>query len=279
MEATKFVLKAKDIAQNYKTSYIWGGFGMPITEATIQRALNQYSKNQKYAAGARRYVGQPKAFYFDCVGLIKAILWGWTGDSSKTYGGAVYASNGVPDISADQMITKCSGVTTNFTKIEPGEALWTTGHIGIYIGDGLAVECTPSWNNGVQITAVSNIGGKAGYNSRKWTKHGKLPYIKYPEAAKTETAKPSTTTTTATLKVTVDPAKEFSTHYAKTYTVTASALNMRRGAATTKQVLKVLPKGSKVTNYGYYTKNGATVWLLVVDTAGNKGYCSLKYLK
>lgn len=283
MDAAKFVLKAKDIAQNYKTSYIWGGFGMPITEATIQRALNQYSKNQKYAAGARRYSGQPKAFYFDCVGLIKAILWGWTGDSSKTYGGAKYASNGVPDISADQMITKCSGVSTNFANIEPGEALWTTGHIGIYIGDGLAVECTPSWKNGVQITAVSNIGGKAGYNARKWKKHGKLPYITYPAAAKPEPAKPEpakpSTTVKPALKPVVDPAKEFSTHYAKTYTVTASALNMRRGPSTTKQVHKVLPKGSKVTNYGYYTKNGATVWLLVVDAAGDKGYCSLKYLK
>ena len=28
-------------------------------------------------------------------------------------------------------------------------------------------------------TAVGNIGNKAGYNSRKWTKHGKLPYITY----------------------------------------------------------------------------------------------------
>jgi hypothetical protein len=31
----------------------------------------------------------------------------------------------------------------------------------------------------VQITAVGNIGTKSGYKSRKWTKHGKLPYIEY----------------------------------------------------------------------------------------------------
>ena len=53
------------------------------------------------------------------------------------------------------------------------------GHIGVYIGDGLAVEATPAWKDGVQITAVYNIGKKSGYNGRSWTKHGKLPYIAY----------------------------------------------------------------------------------------------------
>ena len=31
------------------------------------------------------------------------------------------------------------------------------------------------------MTAVSNIGTKAGYNARKWTKWGKIPYINYEE--------------------------------------------------------------------------------------------------
>lgn len=53
------------------------------------------------------------------------------------------------------------------------------GHWGLYIGDGLAVECTPIWGNGVQITAVLNIGSKSGYNVRRWTKHGKLPWVEY----------------------------------------------------------------------------------------------------
>ena len=44
--------------------------------------------------------------------LIKGILWGWDGDASRTYGGAGYAINGVPDIGADTMITKCTGVST-----------------------------------------------------------------------------------------------------------------------------------------------------------------------
>ena len=288
MKATELAAKAKDVATNYKTAYIWGGIGLPITEATIQRAINQYSKNTKYATNARKLAGQSKAFYFDCVGLLKSLLWGWKGDSSKTYGGAKYASNGVPDISADQMIKVCSGVRTNFSNVQVGEALWTTGHIGIYIGDGLAVECTPSWDNGVQITAVANIGKKTGYHSRTWKKHGKLPYVTY-DAASAEAAKPAEKPVEkpaatpakkpSPLPYTVDPAKEGPyAPYAKTYTVTASALNMRKGASTTKQVLKVLPKGSKVTCYGYYTKNGATIWLYVVAADGTIGYCSKKYL-
>ena len=78
------------------------------------------------------------------------------------------------------MITKCKDVsTTGWANMEVGEALWVKGHIGVYIGNGLAVECTPAWKNQVQVTAVGNIGAKSGYNTRTWTKHGKLPYVTY----------------------------------------------------------------------------------------------------
>ena len=52
-------------------------------------------------------------------------------------------------------------------------------HAGIYIGNGLAVECTPSWEDGVQVTAVENIEAKQGYHSRYWTSHGKFKFINY----------------------------------------------------------------------------------------------------
>ncbi|MCD7711754.1 MAG: LysM peptidoglycan-binding domain-containing protein, partial [Firmicutes bacterium] len=61
---------------------------------------------------------------------------------------------------------------------------------GVYVGDGLAVECTTAWDGGVQVTAVRNIGSVSGYNSRAWTKHGKLPYVEYMAAA-SETASES----------------------------------------------------------------------------------------
>ena len=74
-------------------------------------------------------------------------------------------------------------------------------------------------------------------------------------------------------------AKSFDRVYAKAYTVTASALNLRSGAGTNKPVIKSMPKGTKVTCYGYYTKNGATVWLYVKTADGALGFCSKKYLK
>ena len=283
MTGEQLAQKAIDIAKNYKTSYIRGGLGRPITEANIQNAIAQYSVNSKYAAGARRFVGLSKAFFFDCVGLIKCILWGWNGDSSKTRGGAVYGSNGVPDINADTMINRCSGVSTDFSNVEIGEALWCSGHIGIYIGDGLGVECTPSWDNGVQITAVGNIGAKAGYNTRKWTKHGKLPYVTYEKGsapvskpASSTASKPATTTKKAT-----DAAKSFLNSLGGTYKVTASMLNVRAGAGTSKAILIAIPKGTEVQCYGYYTSVSGTKWLSVMFTYKGvtyTGFVSSKYL-
>lgn len=179
----ELVEKCIDIAKNYKTLYVMGCFGAPLTGGNVTRYCNNHTYNKQAArtkmikAAANQ---NPPVFGFDCVCLIKGILWGWNGNASKTYGGAGYAINGVPDINADQMISKCKNVlTTGWNDMEIGEAVWCSGHIGVYIGDGLAVECTPSWENNVQITAVANIGAKSGYNARKWTKHGKLPYITY----------------------------------------------------------------------------------------------------
>ena len=69
--------------------------------------------------------------------------------------------------------------STDFSKIELGHYVWMTGHIGFYIGNGLVIEASPKWKNGVQKTAVLNIGKKSGYNGRKWTTHGKLPWLDY----------------------------------------------------------------------------------------------------
>ena len=112
--------------------------------------------------------------------LTKGILWGWNGSKNAYHGGARYAGNAVPDVSADGMIAKCKDVSASgWNKLVPGEGLWMPGHWGLYIGDGLAVECTPIWDNGVQITGVGNIGLNGGYNSRVWHKHGKLPWVDY----------------------------------------------------------------------------------------------------
>ena len=147
--------------------------------------------------------------------------------------------------------------------------MWTNGHIGVYIGNGLAVECTPAWKNRVQITACNC--SKPGYNTRQWKKHGKLPYIDYTVASATpaKTSKPK-----------LDVATSYSKSIAGKYKVTASAgLNIRTGASSSKKSLGVLPKGTVVSNFGYYNvaSNGSK-WLYVVTPDGLEGYCSMRYL-
>jgi len=190
MTNKELAAKLIHIAKNVKTLYVMGGIGYPLNAKGKQRAYknswNTDPDRVKFIEAAT-----DDTFAFDCVCLIKSVLWGFVADPSKTYGGATYQSNGVPDIGADTMITKCSNLSTDFNKIEVGEAVWCPGHIGVYVGDGLAVECTPAWANKVQITACNCT--KSGYKRRNWTKHGKLPYVTYetssniaPTTSKTE---------------------------------------------------------------------------------------------
>ena len=178
MKVNEFLEKIKKLP-SCKTLYVMGGWGQPLTASNKSRLITGHSYNQSADRKALINAASADTFAFDCVCMIKAILWGFNFDTSKVNGGATYASNGVPDINADQMIDKCTGVSTNFNSIEPGEVVWKPGHIGVYIGDGLAVECTPAWKDRVQVTAVENIGKKDGYNARTWTKHGKIPYVDY----------------------------------------------------------------------------------------------------
>lgn len=180
MKVSTFIEKLNNIATNYRTKYAWGCFGCPLTEAIVNNKAKQYP-NQYTPAKRNELItaGKSGAFGFDCVNLIKGIAWGWNGDKTKTWGGANYATNGVPDINADQMITKCSGVSTNFSNIVPGEAVWLPGHIGVYVGSGVVIEATPKWKNGVQKSALENTGKVAGLPSRRWSKHSKLPFIVY----------------------------------------------------------------------------------------------------
>ena len=164
-----------DVAKNYKTLYVMGCFGWPMNDYNKQRAIREHTYNRNRAGKINALSAD--TFGFDCVNLIKALLWGWVGDVTAPYGGAVYSANGVPDINDDMMIAACNAVSTDFSKIAVGEVVWMPGHIGVYVGDGLVVECTPIWGDGVQITACNC--DKAGYNRRDWVKHGKLPYVTY----------------------------------------------------------------------------------------------------
>ncbi len=174
MKASSFVSKLYEIATTKKTVYAWGMFGSTITKSRVQAKAKQYPywyTDSKIASiFAPLYGNDPPVWGFDCVGLVKGVLWGWDGDESKVYGGAVYASNGVPDLSADAMIGRCTSVSSDMSNIAVGEFLWMKGHCGVYIGNSKVVESSPKWANGVQVTALT---------ARNWLKHGKLPWVEY----------------------------------------------------------------------------------------------------
>lgn len=174
----EFVEKAMDIAENYNTVYMWGTFGHVVKDSLIESKAKQYPERYSDSRQSSLEKLVEKDYWgFDCVGLIKGILWGWNGNRAKSYGGAVYQANGVPDSSANTIFKKCTEQSSDFSNVEIGEAVWMDGHIGIYVGDGLVVEATNKWKDGVQITACNC--SKMGYNRRDWTKHGKLPYVEY----------------------------------------------------------------------------------------------------
>ena len=185
MKVSKFIEQLNK-ALNSHTVYASGAFGASIRNYPSQ--LTRYYKNtlekcgQSYADKVTAAGKNPPAWCFDCCGLVKAILWSWNAVPDSVYGGAVYESNGVPDAGAgiNGLISFCTDVSTDFKNVVPGELLWLDGHVGAYIGDGYAIECTTAWTDNVQKTVVTNIKkAGTGEHGRKWTKHGKLPWVEY----------------------------------------------------------------------------------------------------
>ena len=298
--AAELAKRVIDVAENYKTLYVMGCFGAPMTSANKRRYCDNNSYNRQASRTAMIQDASADTFGFDCVCLIKGLLWGWSGDASKNYGGASYKTNGVPDITADAMFNACKDKSSDFSNIEIGEAVWMDGHIGVYVGDGLAVECTPSWDNCVQLTACNR--SKSGYHRRDWTKHGKLPYVKYTgtsastapaQGTSTGTSKPaskpaSTDTSAAKdLPFAVGDIVTFtgSRHYSNPSAANgpacrpgkAKVTNTRKGAKHPYHLVKVSGGGSTVhgwVNAADVQENGAIATGDVVQFSGGPHYNS-----
>lgn len=191
MIVTEFVDMALDIAENCDTLYVMGCFGAPMNAKNKKRYCNNNIYNKKAVRTGLIQLATDRTFGFDCCGLVKGILWGFSKDKNKTYGGAIYKSNEVPDASADGLISRCTNTSFNFDTIIPGELVHMTGHCGIYVGNGRVVECSPKWRDGVQITGIAGYEHDCAHE-RIWTSHGRLPWVKYsvvvPEVTQDENA-------------------------------------------------------------------------------------------
>lgn len=140
-----------------------------------------YDTPTKYKLGG---IGQHEGdtFLFDCGGLIKSLIWDFNFDYSQSRGGAIYQSNGLPDVNCNQLFNDyCYDKSTDFTKIEAGELVWMQDHIGVYVGDRKVIEATSAWESKVLVSEVGNNGERTKNGNRclRWTHHGKFNKIDY----------------------------------------------------------------------------------------------------
>ncbi len=161
-----------------KRPYWYGTCGYKCTESVLKSKTKQYPSHYT-SSRMPRYRKDIAAGQIcgDCVG--GAIKWAaWSLLETQA---AKYASNGVPDTSADGMFNYCKRQGAEWGAIStlperPGVALRSAGHVGVYIGGGMAVE----WRGfayGCVTTKVS---------ARKWTHWYELPWVAYGASANTD---------------------------------------------------------------------------------------------
>ena len=144
--------------------YVWGTFGLVLAESLFEAKLAQYPDA---LAGNADFIRQTwvGGRTTDCVGLIKG--YGWLDAETEEI---VYNTNGMPDISANEMYHSATVSGTIDTIPEtPGLAVWHDGHIGVYIGNGEVVEAM-----GTRYGVV-----KTKLEGARWTHWLKIPYISY----------------------------------------------------------------------------------------------------
>lgn len=144
--------------------YVWGTSGHVLTESLFEAKLAQYPDA---LAGNADFIRQTwvGGRTTDCVGLIKG--YGWLDAETEEI---VYNTNGMPDITANEMYHAAtdSGTIDTIPEI-PGLAVWHEGHIGVYIGNGEVVEAM-----GTRYGVV-----KTKLEGSRWTHWLKIPYISY----------------------------------------------------------------------------------------------------
>ena len=144
-------------------------------------------------------------FCFDCCGLIKTILWGWSGDKTDTTGGASVGSNGCPDCDDQYFHDKFTINDISTVDTAPvGAILWCQGHVGIYGGSGNTVECTTAGESKVQEGTVATDGtrtvsGVTVPSDRYWAAWVCPDFINY--ASGTSTSPQDMTGSTASMSV------------------------------------------------------------------------------
>ena len=143
---------------------MWGTYGDVLTDSLFASKLKQYPDGVgSYADFIREnWLGGRTT---DCVGLIKG--YGWFDPGTKAI---EYGTNGMKDVGADGMHSAATVKGSMDTMPDtPGLAVWKSGHIGVYIGNGEVIEAMGT-KYGVVKTKLAGRG---------WSAWLQIPYISY----------------------------------------------------------------------------------------------------
>ena len=141
--------------------------------------------------------------------------------------------------------------------------------------------------NGCNMTVHRDYANKSCPGTYLYERHGAIAdevNKRLGSGGSTQTTTPTPTPSTSTTKKTATAAaQKFDKTLAGSYTVTASSgLHVRNDAKTSAASMVVLPKGTVVRNYGYYTQTSGVKWLYVQVTYQGvtyTGFSSSEYLK
>ena len=151
-------------AWNSGWGYVWGTFGQVLTPELLQYKISQYPEGVGDEADFIRSHWLNRRTT-DCVGLIKG--YGWLNAETMEI---QYGSNDMPDVGADGMYYNAGRKGSIETMPDtPGLAVWKSGHIGVYIGNGEVIEAMDT-RYGVVKTKLQGRG---------WSHWLEVPGIKY----------------------------------------------------------------------------------------------------
>ena len=162
--------------------YWYGCVGYKCTQSLYEKKSKQYPSHYTLDRYGRymRDIKQNKVC-MDCVGLIKSFWWTNGGQGvAESIGKPTmdykvsYASNGMPDYSANELFNWARGRGAAWGTIatipnKPGICLHAEGHVGVYIGNNEEIEAR-GFNYGVVQDTLEK---------KRWLQWFELPLVEY----------------------------------------------------------------------------------------------------
>lgn len=148
------------------TVYLFGTMGTYVTPENVEAKQKQYPEwyTKERVEDLKRYYPYEGFVGFDCSGLIKSYYFGGIG---------VPLYSPEKDLNSQRMLECAEKKGTMQTLPEiPGVCLYMKDHVGVYVGNGKVVECTPSaqFGNGVVMTKLE---------ARPWEQWFYCPFVSY----------------------------------------------------------------------------------------------------